>query len=240
VFLVIADCELTILLPSYREAEALKQLLPRLKTSVGRLTADYDILVIDAIAPVDATQRICAGCSVRHMFRSGGNNYGDAVRTGILESRGRFVIIMDADGSHNPDHIERLWRHRNEWDVVIGSRYAAGGSTRVHAGLTMQSLALNVIYRKALGLQIRDMSNSFRLYRGAQLRSLSLNSTNFEIVEEILAKLVWGPMRARILEVPITFEKRKTGESKRNLAAFAITYLRSIRRLRRFRAAARA
>jgi dolichol-phosphate mannosyltransferase len=240
VFLVIADCELTILLPSYREADALKQLLPRLKTSVGRLTADYDILVVDAIAPVDATRQICADCGVRHMFRRVGNSYGEAVRSGIQESRGRFVLIMDADGSHNPDYIERLWRHRDEWDVVIGSRYAAGGSTKVHAGLTLQSLALNIIYRRALGLKIRDMSNSFRLYRGPQLRSLSLNSTNFEIVEEILAKLAWGSMRARILEVPITFEKRKIGESKRNLAAFAITYVRSIRRLRRFRAAARA
>jgi dolichol-phosphate mannosyltransferase len=237
---VSADCELTILLPSYREAQALKQLLPRLKASVGRLTTDYEILVVDAVAPVDATQQICADCGVRHMFRGGGNSYGDAVRSGIPASRGRYVIIMDADGSHNPDQIERLWHHRDGWDVVIGSRYAAGGSTKVHAGLTMQSLALNLVYRRALGLKIRDMSNSFRLYRGPQLRSVSLTSTNFEIVEEILAKLAWGPMRARILEVPITFERRKTGESKRSLAAFAVTYVRSIRRLRRFRAAARA
>lgn len=232
------DCELTIILPAYREAEALRHLLPRITTAASRLTTDYEILVVDALTPVDATQRICAEYGVRHMFRSGGNSYGDAVRTGIRESRGRFVIIMDADGSHDPDDFGRLWCLRHDWDVVIGSRYAAGGRTKVHAGLTLMSLFLNVIYRMAFGLKIRDLSNSFRLYRGHQLRALSLDSTNFEIVEEIVVALAWGQARARIVEVPITFERRRAGESKRHLAQFAFSYLRSIRRLRRFRAAA--
>jgi dolichol-phosphate mannosyltransferase len=94
------------------------------------------------------------------------------------------------------------------------------------------------VYRTALGLQTRDMSNSFRLYRGSQLRALALESTNFEIVEEILVALAWGPMRSRIIEVPITFERRHAGESKRNHIAFAFSYLRSIQKLRRFRASA--
>lgn len=231
-------CELTIVLPAYREADGLRQLLPRIRASASRLTPDCEVLVVDAQTPVDATQRVCTEWGVRHTFRSGSNSYGDAVRTGIRGSRGNFVIIMDADGSHNPDDLERLWCQRNQWDVVIGSRYITGGRTKVHGGLTLMSLGLNVIYRTLLGLRIRDLSNSFRLYRGPQLRALSLDSTNFEIVEEILVRLAWGPARARIIEVPITFEKRKEGESKRNLAAFALTYLRSIRRLRRFRAAA--
>ena len=124
-------------------------------------------------------------------------------------------------------------------DVIIGSRYTAGGKTKVHAGLTLQSQILNFAYRRALGLKIRDMSNSFRLYRGDPLRALALASTDFEILEEILAQLAWGPAKARILEVPITFEKRNAGRSKRNLIAFIVTYLQSIRHLRQFRAAAR-
>jgi dolichol-phosphate mannosyltransferase len=231
-------CELSIVLPAYREADSLRHLLPRIKASAGRLTPDYEVLVIDTITPVDSTRAVCLECGVRHLVRRGSNCYGDAVRTGIRESRGTFVIIMDADGSHNPDDLGRLWCNRNDWDVVIGSRYTAGGRTKVHAGLTLQSKLLNITYRMALGLQIRDLSNSFRLYHGEQLRALSLSSTNFEIVEEIVVWLAWGATRARVLEVPITFEKRKTGESKRDLAAFIVTYLRSIRSLRRFRAAA--
>jgi dolichol-phosphate mannosyltransferase len=234
------SCELSITLPAYREAETLRHLLPRIRAAAGRLTADYEIVVVDALRPVDDTQKVCADCGVRHVFRTNGDSFGDAIRTAIRESRGRFVMIMDADGSHNPDDFERLWCRRHEGDIIIGSRYTAGGRTKVHAGLTLQSQILNVTCRWALGLQIRDMSNNFRLYRGEQLRALSLMSTNFEILQEILARLAWGPAQARILEVPITFEKRNAGESKRNLSAFIISYLRSIRNLRRFRAAARA
>jgi dolichol-phosphate mannosyltransferase len=230
-------CELTIILPAYCEADALRNLLPVLAASAGRLTSDFEIVVVDACTPMDETQQVCTQHGVRHVFRGSGNSYGDAVRTGIRESRGRFVIIMDADGSHSPQDLARLWSPRHEWDVVIGSRYATGGHTKVHAGLTLMSLLVNAAYRLTLGLHIRDMSNSFRLYRGNQLRSLELESTHFEIVEEILIALSWGPAQARILEVPITFEKRKTGESKRNHLAFALSYIRSIRRLRRFRTA---
>jgi dolichol-phosphate mannosyltransferase len=233
---VINECELSIILPAFREADTLRHLLPRIAASAGTLTPDYEILVVDAQHAVDDTREVCAKCGVRHLFRAGGDNYGDAVRSGIRESRGRYVVIMDADGSHAPEDFVRLWPLRDAWDVVIASRYASGGKTEVHAGLTMMSLFLNAVYRTALGLKIRDMSNSFRLYRGSQLRALTLEATNFEIVEEILAALVWGPMRSRITEIPITFERRHAGESKRNHIAFAFSYLRSIHKLRRFRA----
>lgn len=232
-------CELSITLPAHREAETLRHLLPRIRASASRLTEQHEIIVIDALEPVDDTQQVCADSGVRHIFRTQGDSYGDAIRTAIRESQGRFVMIMDADGSHNPDDFERLWSKRHEGDVIIGSRYTTGGRTKVHAGLTLQSQILNITYRRALGLKIRDLSNSFRLYRGEQLRALALISTNFEILEEILARLAWGPAKATILEVPITFEKRNAGRSKRNLIAFIITYLRLIRHLRQFRAAAR-
>jgi dolichol-phosphate mannosyltransferase len=233
-------CELTIVLPAYHEAEVLRHLLPRICTCAAQFTSAYEVLVVDAVAPVDDTQRVCAEVGVRHIFRQGSDSYGDAVRAGIRESRGRFVIIMDADGSHNPDDLVRLWQRRHAYDVVIGSRYTAGGTTKVHAGLTLMSLFLNAVYRLLLGLQPQDLSNSFRVYRGQQLRSLSLESTNFEIVEEILVALVWGPAHAKVTEVPITFEKRNAGESKRRLPSFILSYLRSLPRLRRFRATAMA
>jgi dolichol-phosphate mannosyltransferase len=84
-------------------------------------------------------------------------------------------------------------------------------------------------------LPVADVSNSLRLYRGEQLRSLHLVSNNFDIVEEILIRLVAGKTRSSVVEVPMTFEQRKAGESKRNLPAFMLSYLSSMRRMQRFR-----
>lgn len=229
--------ELSIVIPAYNEAESLKQLLPKLIKEAHCLAATVELLVVDAMTATDNTEDVCKAMAVRHLNRIGGNSYGDAVRTGIRESSGRYVLLMDADGSHNPSDISKLWNNRRSCDVVIGSRYVTGGNTENPAILIWMSKIVNLIYRFSFGLKVKDVSNSFRLYRGDQLRSLVLESNNFDIVEEILIRLVCGPTRASIMEEPVTFERRKAGESKRKLTEFALSYLDSIKKMRRFRAA---
>ena len=230
--------QLTIVLPAYEEAGCLRELLPRLKQTADTLTADFEILVVDAQQPVDDTQHVCENNSVRHIFRNGGNGYGDAVRSGIAAAHGEYVIFMDADGSHNPDALEHLWSERERSDVVIGSRYVKGGETENPAILIWMSRVVNVVYRVALGLQVRDVSNSLRLYRGSQLKQVKPASNNFDIVEEVLIQLTFGPCQARVKEIPVRFERRKAGVSKRNLLVFAASYLSTLVRLIRFRHAA--
>jgi dolichol-phosphate mannosyltransferase len=227
--------EVSIVLPAYREAESLRSFLPLIRAEVERLTLSFEILVVDSLQPLDDTQAVCNDAGVRHLFRTGGNSYGDAVRTGIANSFGRYLVFMDADGSHDPRELESLWNKRTEFEIVIGSRYIPGGRTENPLVLQGMSLFLNAVYRISVGLKVRDVSNSFRLYRGDQLRGLSLHANNFEIVEEILVKLIAGPDHASVTEVPISFRKRSAGESKRNLVQFGVSYLKSIRRLRQFR-----
>ena len=188
-----------------------------------------------AMDPLDDTEAVCVQNDVIHIRRSGGNSDGDVVRSGIQRSRGRFVLLMDADGSHNPQVVPELWRSRDKAEIVIGSRYVKGGATENPAVLIFMSRILNYAYQIAFHLPASDVSNSLRLYRGQQLRSLHLVSNSFDIVEEILIRLVSGRTHSTVLEIPMTFEQRKAGESKRNLPAFMLSYLSSMRRMQRFR-----
>jgi len=61
--------------------------------------------------------------------RRGGSLYGHAIRTALEEARGEWIIFMDADGSHNPGFLPELWRFRDNFDLVIASRYVRGGKT---------------------------------------------------------------------------------------------------------------
>lgn len=228
-------CELSIVLPAYREAESLQLLLPKLVQAAASLSGDFEIIVADAQEPLDSTPHVCQEHGVTHIHRTGGNSYGDAVRSGIARSRGAFVLLMDADGSHNPGVLPSLWTRRDDADVIIGSRYVAGGRTENPRLLILMSRVLNYAYQFAFRLPVADVSNSLRLYRGEQLRSLHLVSNNFDIVEEILIRLVAGKTHSSVREVPMTFEQRKAGESKRNLPAFMLSYLSSMRRMQRFR-----
>jgi dolichol-phosphate mannosyltransferase len=226
---------LSVVMPAYREADALRKLLKQLVPQVSKLTDSFEIIVVDSIVSLDETPEICRQYGVRHVHRMGGDAYGDAVRTGIGLSSGEFVLLMDADGSHNPTDIGRLWTERNDCDIVIGSRYVTGGHTENPIVLIGMSRILNLVYRFAFGLRVNDVSNSFRLYRGDQVRSIQLVSSDFDIVEEILIRLVFGQASASVAEIPITFEQRKAGKSKRNLPALLASYIGTIVTMRRFR-----
>ncbi len=223
--------DLSIVLPAYEEGENLGKLLPKLHEVVGRLTDDYEILVVDTEQPHDATPEVCARERAQYVPRQGGSMYGNAVNTGIARSRGFHVLFMDADGSHNPEFIPNLWKWRADYDLVIASRYAPGGRTENPWILIFLSQIVNVVFRLVLGLRCLDVSNSFRLYRGDDLRNLKLECHHFDIVEEILVKLAYSRKPYRIKEVPSTFEKRKAGKTKRQLLVFALGYLGTLRRL---------
>jgi dolichol-phosphate mannosyltransferase len=226
--------ELTVMIPAYREADSLRELLPKIMAAASVLTLSYEVLIVDTQERMDDTDEVCAKWGARHIHRIGGNQYGDAIRTGIAEARGKYLLCMDADGSHNPSCFASIWVKREVWDITIGSRYAPGGHTENPAILIWMSYVVNLTFRIAFKLTARDVTTSLRLYRTALLKPLRLESNNFDILEEILIRCVTHQPPATIGEVPVTFERRKAGESKRKLVAFALGYLDTLQKLRKF------
>ena len=210
-------------------------LLPALHATLAGVGVSYEIVVADTETPRDDTPGVCARNNAIYLPRQGGSLYSHAVRTALAASRGRWVVFMDADGSHGPSFIEQLWAAREGADLVIASRYIAGGKTDNPAILILMSLAVNVVFRVVLGLRCADVSNSFRLYRGDDVRALHLECENFDIVEEILVKLYFSRPSYRLKEIPFNFEKRKAGKTKRNLVAFSFSYLGTLVRLWRLK-----
>jgi dolichol-phosphate mannosyltransferase len=227
-----SDLDLSVVMPAYLEEENLRLLLPRLTHTLESLTVRWEVIVVETTRPMDQTADVCTQNACLCIPREGGNAFGDAVRTGIRHSRGERVIFMDADGSHPPEFIEELWRHRADADIVIASRYAPGGVTENSWSLVLMSRLLNLSYSWLLGLNCFDVSNSFKLYPGQALRGLRLVCAHFDIVEEILCRLVHGRPPATVKEIPVTFKKRMFGDTKRNLVVFVANYLYTIVRLR--------
>lgn len=228
--------DLSIMIPAYREGANLPDLLPQIKTAAGALTTSYEILIVDTQTDMDDTAAVCAAHDVRHINRYGGNQYGDAIRTGIQEARGEYLLCMDGDGSHSPSYFASMWAQREGHDIVIGSRYAPGGHTENPAVLIWMSYIVNLTFRVVFSIHAKDVTNSFRLYRRSILTPLKLESGDFDILEELLIKAVMLQPPARITEVPVTFARRKAGESKRKLVQFAFGYLTTLRKLRKFQA----
>ena len=231
--------ELSITIAAYREAENLAEMLPSIKAAAAALTPNFEVLVVDTQEPMDNTAAICADNGVRHVHRRGGNSYGDAVRTIITDARGKYLLNLDADGSHSPSYFASMWAKREQSDIVIGSRYAPGGHTDNPLILIWMSHVVNLTFRLAFSIHAKDVTNSFRLYRRELLEPLHLQSNDFDVLEEILIKVSVRRPPARISEVPVTFSRRKAGESKRKLVQFAFGYLTTLKRLRSYAKSAR-
>jgi len=183
--------KISVILPAYREAENLRNLLPQINSVLKKIDVDSEVLVVDTMEALDDTPAVATENCVRYISRRGGNLYGDAIRTGIQEAQGQYILFMDADGSHNPKDIVRLFEaaESKKASVVIGSRYMKGGHTDNPAVLRWMSHILNLSYRIIFGLKVKDVSNSLRIYRSDELKKIKLECDNFDIVEEILIRL---------------------------------------------------
>ncbi len=226
--------DLSVILPCYLEEENLRILLPRMKKVLDSSGIRYEVLIVDTESPLDSTQAVCTENQVTYLNRKGDNYYGSAIRTGILNARGKSIIFMDADGSHQPEFILKLFAHKNDADIVIASRYVKGGFTENSKSLIFMSKIVNLGFALVLGIKCKDISNSFKLYDSSLLKNLSLRCENFDIVEEILYKCLRQNKHIRILEIPFTFKQRLFGETKRNLLSFVFSYLVTLIRLRFF------
>lgn len=224
---------LSVILPAYQEAENLKSILPRLRQTLERIKIPYEILVIDTVQPMDDAKMVCLENNCRYINRQGGNFYGNAMRTGFAKAEGTYIVVMDADGSHNPEDIGRFYKEMQtgKYDLVIGSRYCQGGKTENGFVLRLMSRVLNISYKVVFGLKVEDVSDSFRMYKADQLKAIKTECHNFDIVEEILILLNYTVPNFKVCEVPILFDKRASGSSKRNLKTFIKSYLVTMKKL---------
>ena len=223
--------ELVIVIPAWNERENLELLLPALRETLDGLRASWEIIVVDG-GSSDGTAE-AAGRRGARVIRQEMPGYGGALLAGFAATRAPWIITMDADCSHRPVFIEEFWRHRNDAEILIASRYVAGGCADMGIFRRLLSHILNRTYRRVLSLDIRDLSSGFRMYRRDALRDLSPTARNFDILEEILLRI--HAQGWRIREVPFHYTARGSGRSHARLFAFGWAFLKTLLRMWRLR-----
>ncbi len=228
----------TVLL-SYQEAENLRVLIPKIIKELTLIGEPYEIIVIDTEQKTDDTDQVCATFHARYVNQKY-PGFGGAFRTGIECANYDKFLILDSDGSHDPKYIPDLYHAFQQGaDLVIGSRYTKGGKTNDSLPSIMMSRTLNFIFRMVLDIQASDISTDYRLYKTNQLKNIKLTCRNYDILQEVLLQLKLQKPDFCIKEVPIVFQKRLYGESKRQLMRFIISYLKTLIKLIQIRTNAR-
>jgi len=210
---------IVIVMPTYNERQNLESIAGRVRAALP----EADLLVVDDNSP-DGTGDLADKLAetdphVQVMHRTGKAGLGKAYIAGFAWAleRGYDVIVeMDADGSHQPEHLPSLVAALNGADLSIGSRWVPGGKV-VNWPKTREALsrAANIYTRIMLGLGVRDATAGFRAYRAATLRTISLDqveSTGYCFQIDLTLRVADAGLR--IVEVPITFVEREHGASK--------------------------
>ncbi len=220
---------ISVVLLAANEAENLKVLLPRIISQLRLIDNKHEILVVDSAETKDDTPAICAGYPCVRYLNQEEPSYAGAFRTGIRYAREESLLVLDADGSHPPEKIKELYEKFVEGhDMVIGSRYCKGGRTMDSKRSILMSKLLNFVMRMVVGVKAKDISTSFRFYRTQQIRSVRLTCMNYEVLQEVILRMKKSKPEFSIAEVPITFEKRIFGDSKRHLLRFISTYVKTL------------
>jgi len=209
-----------VFVPTYDERENVVPLLEGL-ASLG--IDGLEAIVVDDASP-DGTAECVRAWGRTHPFagvieRAGPRGRGHAGREGYLAALARGadrVIEMDGDLSHDPRDVPALLAAAEGADVVLGSRFVAGGSDADRAlWRRALTLAANAFIRTVFGLGVRDCNSGFRCFRREALEAIdpaSLESAGPAIVQEVLFRAHRRGLR--IAEVPVAFCDRRQGESK--------------------------
>lgn len=217
-----AEPRILVSLATYNERDNLAPLIQEIHANV----ATAEILVIDDNSP-DGTGKLAADLAqadprIHVLHRAGKLGLGTAILAGMhyaIEHNYDLLINLDADFSHHPRYLPALLAGMADHDVMIGSRYVAGGGVvNWPFSRRMMSWATNSLVRFLFRIPARDTSGAFRCFRVAKLRETNLDhllSRGYSFQQEVLYRC--RKAGCRIGETPITFENRRAGASKVNL-----------------------
>jgi len=214
--------ESLVIIPTYNEKDNIAPMVHK----VFSLSVPFDLLVIDDNSP-DGTALIVKQLQEKfpgrlHLLtRPGKMGLGTAYIAGFkwaLERNYQYIFEMDADFSHNPDDLERLYHACavEGADVAIGSRYKTGVNVvNWPIGRVIMSYFASVYVRIITGMDIHDTTAGFKCYRRRVLENIDLDNIRFKgYAFQVEMKFLAWKMNARIVEVPIIFTDRKQGQSK--------------------------
>jgi len=209
-----------ICMPTYNESENLPNIIPAIFEEVP----DVHILIIDDGSP-DGTGDLADAMAAedqrvhvlhRQTKEGLGPAYVAGFRWALEQDRYDVILEMDADFSHQPKYLPEIIRQTEHYDVVVGSRYIAGGGTS-DWGLVRRLISRGggVYARTILGIDVQDLTAGFIAWRREVLETLDLSSVEASgYVFQIEMKYRAFKAGFRLIEVPIVFPDRTAGDSK--------------------------
>jgi glycosyltransferase involved in cell wall biosynthesis len=204
--------QLSIVIPFFNEHDILTDLLKQM----SGVDLPCELILVDdgsTDGGSDLARELAAGAGARYVSMDPNRGKGAAIRRGIQEASGEYLVIKDADLEQDPHDIERMWQtlQQGHFDAVFGSRilsWPQAYDIRHTANLVM-TLVVNMLAKG----QLSDIMTGYKMVRTDLLRSLNLSSKGFDIEPEICVKLLRKGVA--IKEIPVSYKPRTITQGKK-------------------------
>jgi dolichol-phosphate mannosyltransferase len=218
---------LSVVIPVWNDEHSLGKLLPRLSRVLEATAPGANEIVVPA--PADEPLEQIVEREGGRVVRYEGTGYGAALRAGLREATGRWVVTMDADFSHSPEFIRTLWLQRRGAEVLIASRYVPGAVAEMSIARRILSRLLNRMYRASLALPYHDLSSGFRMYARRVLDDVGpVEADGLDALQELVVKAFSQGWRIR--EVPMFYRAPRSWDGGR-MAELSGDYVRTVGRM---------
>ncbi len=231
----LVECEpmVSIILPTYNEAENLKIIIPLIFDVLATNDLKGEVIVVDDNSP-DGTAEVASSMKKDYPLqvhvRKNERGLSTAVMKGFELSKGSICVVMDADLSHPVKKLPEMIKpiYQGETELTIGSRYIEGGCAENWPFLRkFISIGAGLLSKGVVNLS--DPTSGFMAFNKSILKNVKLDPVGWKIVLEVIVKA-----DPHFIEIPIIFRDRIKGESKLNLKA-QFEYLHHLCRLYSFK-----
>ncbi len=205
----------SIIIPAFNEEKSLGNVLAELRRYVEMVQINNEIIVVDD-GSTDKTKEVAFRNGAKVLSNKINRGKGYSLRCGFECAKGKIIVTMDADGSHNPSDIERLvLTVLNGADIAVGSRFNTmeGRKTTTKVNL-LGNRFISILFLLITGSFVADSQSGFRAFNSKVLKEIQVTSNGFEVETELTLKPILNGYSLK--EVPIFVRNRANGYSRLN------------------------
>ncbi|MBR6163111.1 glycosyltransferase family 2 protein [bacterium] len=208
--------KLSIIIPVYNEVNCLEQLIGQVEEA-DFCGCEKEIILVDDYS-TDGSRDILKNYENKYLvlYHEKNKGKGAAIRTAVEKASGDIIVIQDADLEYSPKDYNNLLPLilDDKADVVYGSRFL---NMENNKNFMLKNLignkALTIMFNVLFGSKITDMETCYKAFKKDFLKSVTIKSDRFDFEPEITAKML--KKKARLIEVPISYEGRGHSEGKK-------------------------
>ncbi|OGN90446.1 MAG: hypothetical protein A2Z70_02445 [Chloroflexi bacterium RBG_13_48_17] len=220
--------DVSVILPTYNEKGNIIELVDTILGQLSPLNITSELIVVDDNSP-DGTGKLvqehyAANNDIKVFIRTDVRGFATAIRYGIEKSSGDVIAVMDTDFNHDPMMLPRMIKFLEYYDIVVGSRFTSGGGMYDRFRY-ISSYLFNFVIRMILLTRLQDNLSGFFTIRRTFLFSMDFEKIFWGYGDYFFRLLFYAcRLNVKILDIPVVYQKRKSGEGKRQMLSVLFQY----------------